>query len=59
MPGTRKANCPSLVGTTWKPPYSFIASGEACIDETLLEGVSGAEAAVICAPVCAGPGATG
>lgn len=36
--GIRKANCPSLAGTIWKPPYTFVASDGKLAGEPALQG---------------------
>lgn len=53
--GTIKASCPSGVGTTWKPEYSFITSAGKFTSELVAQGIRGAEAAGICVPVCPSP----
>lgn len=58
--GTIKANCPSGVGTTWKPEYSFITSvGKFTSAPVVQEGIRGAEAAGICVSVCPSPDVPG
>lgn len=36
--GIKKANCPSVAGTSWKPPYTFVASEVKLEEEPLLQG---------------------
>lgn len=36
--GMRKANCPSVAGTSWKPPYTLVASGDMLWGEPPLQG---------------------
>ncbi len=36
--GIKKANCPSVAGTSWKPPYTFVASEVKLEEDPLLQG---------------------
>lgn len=47
-PGIRNAKCPSGDATTWKPPYSFMASGDS---EPPLRGARRPGGAVTCVPL--------
>lgn len=36
--GIKKANCPSVAGTSWNPPYTLVASGDKLDEDPLLQG---------------------
>lgn len=68
--GIRKANCPSVAGTIWKPPYTLVASegklagDEAPLQDTAFMGRTCGDELGICTidwakEGCVGPAAVG
>lgn len=68
--GMRKANCPSVAGTIWKPPYTLVASegklagDEAPLQDTAFMGRTCGDELGICTmdwakEGCVGPAAVG